>query len=105
MASASTTPTSGTTATDGTTRGTIPGTAGMHPTIATATIAGTTGAGAGTTTDGTTPGTMAATTEAIITATTAGITGTVIQDVVKAQPVTISDHVIALTVGVPEAAD
>lgn len=72
-ASASMIPTFGTTATDGTTPGTIPGTAGMDPTIATAMQAGTTGAGAGITMDGTIPGTTADTTEAIIMAIMAGI--------------------------------
>ena len=72
MAYATMIPTSGTTATDGTTHGMIPGTAGMLLTIATATTAGTTGAGAGTTTDGTLLTTMEATTEAIILITMAG---------------------------------
>ena len=52
----------------------IPGTAGMLPTIATATQVGTTGAGAGITTDGTIHGTTEDTTEAIMAAITAGTT-------------------------------
>ena len=100
MASASTIPTSGITATDGTTHGMIPGTAGMLPTIATAITAGTTGAGVGITTDGTLLITMEATTEAIILITMADT-----QLVVRAQPVTISDHAIAPTAVVQEAVE
>ena len=70
MAYDSMTPTIGTTITAGTTPGMIPGTAGTHPTIATATPAGTTGAGAGTATE---DGILPTTTEATMAATTADI--------------------------------
>ena len=68
-ASASTTHICGIIATDGTTHGMTPGTAGMHPTIATVTIAGTTGDGAGTIMAGTADGTVLTTMEDTMAAT------------------------------------
>ena len=99
MAYATMIPTSGTTATDGTTHGMIPGTAGMAPTIATAMQAGTTGVGAGTTTDGTIPGTMVDTTEAIMVATMTGIT-----DVNRQLQLAITDNALLHITADPVAA-
>ena len=92
-------PTSGTIATDGMILGTIPGTDGMDPTIATAMQAGTTGAGAGTTTVGTLPGTMEDTTEDTMVAIMADIT-----EAVRLMPLVTSDKALPLLTGEQEEA-